>query len=186
MLRVRFALTAVAALALMSGSAGAQAPTQDFVAGTGTFGALSFSISATSGPSGENPSGQVDVGFLQAPDLHSSGAVTCLEVRGNAATLQYFDATLLGAQVLVEVTDNSASGQPDTIDVQTQPTRSPTDCSPAVPSAFLVPIDSGDLTVFDAQARPTSKNQCKDGGYRQFGFKNQGQCIAFVNRGPQP
>jgi hypothetical protein len=23
---------------------------------------------------------------------------------------------------------------------------------------------------------------CKNGGYKEFGFKNQGQCIAFVNR----
>jgi len=28
---------------------------------------------------------------------------------------------------------------------------------------------------------PTNKDQCKDGGWRAFGFKNQGQCIAFVN-----
>jgi DNA-binding beta-propeller fold protein YncE len=28
---------------------------------------------------------------------------------------------------------------------------------------------------------PTTKNQCKHGGWKQFGFKNQGQCIAFVN-----
>ena len=32
---------------------------------------------------------------------------------------------------------------------------------------------------------PTSKEQCKNGGWRNFPqFKNQGQCIAFVNRGP--
>jgi hypothetical protein len=88
----------------------------------------------------------------------------------------------------VQVTDNSGTAQPDTIDVQplTQSTRSPTDCSPAAPSQFLVPIDSGDLTVIDAQERPTSKDQCKDGGYRQFGFENQGECIAFVSRGPKP
>jgi len=30
-------------------------------------------------------------------------------------------------------------------------------------------------------ATPTNKDQCKKGGWRQFGFKNQGQCIAFVN-----
>lgn len=29
---------------------------------------------------------------------------------------------------------------------------------------------------------PTSVDQCKDGGWRQFGcFKNQGQCISYVN-----
>jgi hypothetical protein len=30
-------------------------------------------------------------------------------------------------------------------------------------------------------AGPTSKGQCKHGGWMNFGFKNQGQCIAFVN-----
>jgi hypothetical protein len=35
---------------------------------------------------------------------------------------------------------------------------------------------------------PTSKEQCKSGGWRTFGatFKNQGQCVAFVERGPKP
>jgi hypothetical protein len=32
---------------------------------------------------------------------------------------------------------------------------------------------------------PTSKDQCKKGGWKAFPqFKNQGRCIAFVNRGP--
>jgi HD-GYP domain-containing protein (c-di-GMP phosphodiesterase class II) len=29
---------------------------------------------------------------------------------------------------------------------------------------------------------PTTKDECKDGGYAQWGFRNQGQCIASVNR----
>jgi hypothetical protein len=34
------------------------------------------------------------------------------------------------------------------------------------------------------ERRPTSIDQCKKGGWQQFpGFKNQGQCVAFVNRG---
>jgi hypothetical protein len=33
---------------------------------------------------------------------------------------------------------------------------------------------------------PTTKDQCKRGGWRQFDFKNQGQCVAFVQRGPKP
>jgi hypothetical protein len=28
---------------------------------------------------------------------------------------------------------------------------------------------------------PTSKAECKNGGYKDFGFKNQGQCIKAVN-----
>ena len=30
---------------------------------------------------------------------------------------------------------------------------------------------------------PTTKNQCKKEGWKDFGFKNQGQCIQFVNTG---
>jgi hypothetical protein len=27
---------------------------------------------------------------------------------------------------------------------------------------------------------PTTKDQCKKGGFAQYGFKNQGQCVSFV------
>jgi hypothetical protein len=30
---------------------------------------------------------------------------------------------------------------------------------------------------------PATKDQCKTGGYGQYGFANQGQCVAFVERG---
>lgn len=30
---------------------------------------------------------------------------------------------------------------------------------------------------------PVDKNQCKDGGFESFGFKNQGKCVQFVNTG---
>jgi DNA-binding beta-propeller fold protein YncE len=33
--------------------------------------------------------------------------------------------------------------------------------------------------------RPTSKKQCRHGGWRQFGFKSQGRCIRFVKYGPK-
>lgn len=34
---------------------------------------------------------------------------------------------------------------------------------------------------------PTSKKQCRDDGWSSFAtFKNQGQCIAFVDRGSRP
>jgi hypothetical protein len=29
---------------------------------------------------------------------------------------------------------------------------------------------------------PRTKADFKQGGYKEFGFKNQGRCIAFVNR----
>ena len=31
---------------------------------------------------------------------------------------------------------------------------------------------------------PTTKAQCKQGGWKQFGFNSQGQCVAFVNHAP--
>jgi streptogramin lyase len=33
---------------------------------------------------------------------------------------------------------------------------------------------------------PASKDQCKREGWRQLRFTNQGQCVAFVQRGPKP
>jgi hypothetical protein len=49
---------------------------------------------------------------------------------------------------------------------------------------FGDPLSSGDITVVDAQPPPTTKAQCMNGGWKQLGFANQGQCIAFVERGP--
>jgi hypothetical protein len=62
----------------------------------------------------------------------------------------------------------------------------PTECP--VPSSVVQPIGFSDISVVDASAVPTSKEQCKNGGWRTFGdtFKNQGQCVAFVERGPKP
>jgi hypothetical protein len=39
--------------------------------------------------------------------------------------------------------------------------------------------DSG---AFELVQEPQSKADCKKGGYKEFGFKSQGKCIAFVNR----
>jgi uncharacterized delta-60 repeat protein len=41
------------------------------------------------------------------------------------------------------------------------------------------------LNASEGDRIPTSKDQCKNGGWRNFPqFKNQGQCIVFVNHGP--
>jgi hypothetical protein len=138
-------------------------------------------INVTSGPSGENPSGEVAfLGILRGPPFPFNGPVTCLAVRGNVATINFEDQTTLpGSIVTVEVVDN----QPDSFGAQVL-NRSPTDCSPAnyignVQQALL----NGDITVVDAPAAPASKDECKNGGWQRFGFANQGQCIAFVNHG---
>jgi hypothetical protein len=41
------------------------------------------------------------------------------------------------------------------------------------------------LNASEGDRIPTSKDQCKNGGWRNFPeFKNQGRCIVFVNHGP--
>jgi hypothetical protein len=67
------------------------------------------------------------------------------------------------------------------------PLPGPTSCS-SFPGSFPRDLTSfpdfsnktGDVVVADARALPTSKDQCKNGGWRQYGFKNQGICVAFV------
>jgi hypothetical protein len=135
-------------------------------------------LSATSGPSGENPTGHGTVNARGIGVLFS-GPVTCLAVRGNTATINFEDQAteVAGTIFTVQVTD----GEPDTFGLAL-PGRVPTDCSP---SPFgEAPILTGDITVVDAEPLPppTSKDQCKGGGWEQFGFKNQGQCVAFVQR----
>lgn len=46
----------------------------------------------------------------------------------------------------------------------------------------VVGID-GDVTVYDFEPAPATKNDCKKGGWADYGFRNQGQCIRFVNTG---
>ncbi len=49
----------------------------------------------------------------------------------------------------------------------------------------VVNLDSG-TTVYDFEpvpAQATTKNDCMKGGFAAFGFKNQGQCIRFVETG---
>jgi hypothetical protein len=55
-------------------------------------------------------------------------------------------------------------------------------------SFFGSPIDQFGLGEIEVDGTnvvlvPTDKNQCKHGGWNNFGFKNQGQCIQFVNTG---
>ena len=44
--------------------------------------------------------------------------------------------------------------------------------------------ENGSIEItFDEITDPTSKDECKKGGWEAFGFSNQGQCIRFVNTG---
>jgi hypothetical protein len=167
------------------GMASAQAPAQDSVvltsgpAQAGSY--LGIEINATSGPSGENPTGQIRANAFGLIQL--GGPVFCLAVSGNTATINFEDRIGGFGILTVQVVD----GQPDTFDA-VPAGRAPTDCSPLPPSGLGGPVIGGDITVVDAPAVPTLKDQCTNGGWRNYGatFKNQGQCVAFVQRGPKP
>jgi hypothetical protein len=168
---VAMAVGVGAALAL-PGVAGAQVPAQDSVIGSGSSSIPGCNgpveISAQSGPSGENPTGQVTCGTL------FRGPVTCLNVSGNVALLTVQD-TVFGA-VGVRITDVGPTGD----GLEALPGAGcPTPLSSYVDLEF-----TGDLVVVDAEPLPTSKDQCKKGGWRTFGvFKNQGDCVSFVATG---
>ncbi len=56
--------------------------------------------------------------------------------------------------------------------------------NPDDPEAGHLSNSPQDFTVTDAQSIPTSKDQCKNNGWRNFpGFKNQGDCVSFVATG---
>jgi hypothetical protein len=62
--------------------------------------------------------------------------------------------------------------------------RVATDCSPVTVTHQGIALVLGDLTVVDAPPLPTSRDQCKNGGWQTYGvFKNQGDCVSFVATG---
>jgi hypothetical protein len=139
-----------------------------------------FALNATSGPNGENPSGLVRFDFISG-FFHFGGPVTCLAVNGNTATISFPSQMDFAPDTFtVEVVDD----QPDTWAISGPfPSRPPTDCPPIPPGADTRrPLSSGDFTVIDSQP-PTTLGQCLNGGWKQFGFANQGLCLAYVNQG---
>jgi hypothetical protein len=203
--RLAIGLSLAAVLAL-PGAASAQAPTGDSVVGTllAASGEAAL-IDAHSGPSGENPSGTARFG---TPDSTFAPLweldVTCLSVDGHTALIGFSGtvATIFGfgelypTAGLIRVVDGGgpASGKDSVefvsvegpIDGPTIP--GPTTCS-AYPGAFPLrhgPITNSqrDLQVTDVQPFPTTKDECKNGGWRNYGtFKNQGDCVSFVATG---
>lgn len=46
----------------------------------------------------------------------------------------------------------------------------------------VVTMEDG-VTIYDFEPAPQSKMDCKDGNWASFGFKNQGQCVRFMETG---
>jgi hypothetical protein len=151
----------------------AQSPGQDSAVGTFTVSGIEAVLDAHSGPSGENPGGRFVVSFQEFE-------VGCLQVSGNTAVIGTNSADpFTRFSALLQVVDGSV----DTFEVLLTSTVAfgPDDCQTPPPSRNPMAITSGDIVVTDASPLPTSKEQCKNGGWRTFGvFKNQGDCVSFV------
>jgi hypothetical protein len=193
---IRFAALCAALVAALLGSAVASAqptPSQQSAVGTFVAGFLFGSFSAVSDAGGANPSGQVNY-QLGGPTTGSrtNATVVCLSVSGNTAVIG-FQGTIDNPfppppqRVVGEllVVDN-APGPTflDTVAISQRITDTGTaNCSAPGPVSIGPFQVSGDVIVHEA-ALPTDKDQCKNGGWRNFGvFKNQGDCVSFVATG---
>jgi hypothetical protein len=178
----------IASVLALPGVASGQTPPRDSVVGSGSVdvdGSTLVTFDVSSGPSGENPTGEVT--FSLGGQVLESSSVDCLTVDGNSAS---FAGTWLsnanGAthyEIVVEDSGTAAS-TPDLLGMITT-TNAPRDCS-AVPGIDLplLPLVTGGLVITDARSVPTSTSECKNGGWRNFGvFKSQGDCVSFVATG---
>ena len=169
--------------------AGGQTPTADSVIGTLTFpspfaGPLRETYEVASEPSGENAGGEVVAELLNFPGTILHFEVTCLSVTDNRAVIGMFRPDpIIGDTSIYRLVVDGGPGRTDTVGVENAVGR-PLDCA-------MIPIDvdpslpvSGDAIVTDAKPLPTTKSQCRNGGWRNFGvFKNQGDCVSFVSTG---
>ena len=173
----------VAVSLTLSGTAAAQVPPGDSVVGSGTARFITpdlvgltvpFSIDIRSEPSGEDP-----VGSLQL--LLAFDDPTCFVIRRGGGQVAdeaviNFRNTLTGARVLVRIAGGTSG--PRIIGLSTAPSAS--DCS-FVPPTSIAEVVEGGISIVDATPLPPSKNQCRNGGWKNFGvFKNQGDCVSFV------
>jgi hypothetical protein len=185
------------------------APAEDSAVGsheTVSLFTLRFEFSARSGPSGEEPSGSFSLQFGETgfpPDFNIEGPVTCLQVEGRNAVLGVASGARGDPGGTVVAVHDATNSPDDPFDLlgfygTAEPPGSndcpaPSSLPPLTPFgsdfwgqnffASLGP-DPGAIAVHDAEPLPTSKDQCKSGGWRTYGvFKNQGDCVSFVATG---
>jgi hypothetical protein len=142
---------------------------------------------------GGDPTGSAHV-FVSTLDhsFSADGPVSCLAVEGNRAVIGVAtDFVIVGNRVLgvflVAVDGGPEGSGLDTftllnrLDFLGLPNAPPTDCTvPGLPTSGDA-VTQGDIVVTDAHPLPTSKDQCKNDGWRNYaGFKNQGDCVSFV------
>jgi hypothetical protein len=161
------------------GAVSARVPPRDSVVGGGltrNFSFIQIFINAESDALGRNPSGHVSFAAAAPPGqfLPIGGPVTCLRVVQNQAHIGFVDEMSGFGPMTVFVSDNgpfvdgfgAGAGANDCL-------------NPPPINVFEL---FGDVDVFDAP----SKDQCKDGGWRNYTdatrqpFTRQSDCITFA------
>jgi hypothetical protein len=186
MTRLVVVASMVAGVLALATTASAQAPAGDSVTGSGTVRFVSggltgitqpFAVDIRAGRNGENPTGTLTL-LLTFTDP------TCLVIGGPVEEPPTATVNLLNP-----VTGRRAVFQLGSIGgaqfIAAAVADSPDDCSLGSPTD-VAQVISGQIAIADAPALPTSPNDCKHGGWAQFGFKNGGQCIRFVRLIPGP
>jgi hypothetical protein len=176
-----FLAAVLATAAVLAPTASAQAPTQDSVRFTASNEAGLLDIDVRSGPRGENPTGRV---LFITIGTTIDTPPTCLAVypppavgAGAFAVINIVDAGAVSTFQVTETPSNPGSGLLEAA----RTNRAPTDCSELISPQVSI---FGQLVIVDAAPLPTSKDQCKNGGWRDFGiFKDQGDCVSFVATG---
>jgi hypothetical protein len=182
----RLSLALVVVSLLIPGAAMAQVPSGDSVTGSGTatfftagFEGLAtpFDFDVHSGPSGENPTGTARL-------LLSFTDPSCLVVRGGGgasapSAAMNFANPITGIRIVIQIGGGESGPQL----VGASSSTSASDCEFRSLPQTQAEVTSGQIVIVDAPPLPTSKDQCKNGGWRRYGFKSQGACIAFIERG---
>ncbi len=150
---------------------------------TDDFSALDISVNASSGPSGENPTGTA--AFNPSGILPISGPVSCLNVKGNEAVLTVegpFESRPGFLGFSIKLVDNGGGGR-DTFQHWPADPEFPDPLDCRVGSAdWFGGLLIGRAVVTDAPALPTLRRQCRHGGWASFGFRTKKQCLRFVRR----
>ena len=192
-MRARLAFIAVgmalACVLSLPSAVSAQAISEDSAIGTGTAGSGTvaewrFDFRATSGPSGEAPSGHV---AFEIGNIRVEGTVSCLGVTANRAVIGVavtFSSAGPFPGAFLTATDGGGPGGADTFDARPEWAGVPSDCSVTPLPLAEGNVDSGNIAVHDAPPLPTSQDQCKNGGWQNLEiFENQGDCVSFVATG---
>lgn len=192
--RVALSLFAAALLGMGASSAYGQSLDRDFVTGaaggepTINTQVVTF-FDASSGPSGQNPTGAVTLGldFASIPDVtFAQYNVTCLAVSGNRATIGGVLVFSQGGPPLppnaVFYVEDGVGGAADGATFGGGVSSPPTTCPDPRPAGTLPPSVGRDLIVHDAVEPPSSPQQCFGGAWRGYGFESLGKCLAFVSK----